>query len=63
MLDPWIIEEIRRREEERRNQRQQPVVEIDIDMPKVGDEGKERGKPAETDDQPRGVVVIDFSVG
>ena len=33
MLDPWIIEEIRRREEEERQDREQPVLEIPMEMP------------------------------
>lgn len=31
MLEPYIIEEIRRREEERREQREQPRVDLPID--------------------------------
>jgi hypothetical protein len=33
MLDPWIIEEIRRREEEERQDRQRPVVELPLETP------------------------------
>jgi hypothetical protein len=59
MLDPWIIEEIRRREEERRNERQPARIEMPIHNPA---DKTDRVKPPE-DETPRGVVVIDFSVG
>ena len=58
MLDPWIIEEIWRREEEEQRQRdeQRPVIEIPtFELPVVP-----TGKPA--DDEERGVVIVDFSV-
>ena len=55
MLDPWIIEEIRRREEEERN-RERPHVE----MPKYDapPDTRERSKPEE--ENPRGVTIIDI---
>jgi hypothetical protein len=56
MLDPWIIEEIRRREEEERRREERPVLEIPYEMPVV----VPTGKPAE--DEERGVVIVDFSV-
>ena len=61
MLDPWIIEEIRRREEERRREEsRQPVV---IEMPTPEHKpGSESVRPTE-DDGPRGVTIIDFGVG
>jgi hypothetical protein len=56
MLDPWIIEEIRRREEEERNHRdERPVLEIPLELPVVP-----TGKP--DDNEERGVVIVDFSV-
>ena len=61
MLDPWIIEEIRRREEDRnRDEARQDVV---IEMP-VPDRrpGSESVRPTD-DEVPRGVTIIDFSVG
>jgi hypothetical protein len=58
MLDPWIIEEIRRREEEeRRDDRPQPSV---IEMPDV-DPGSPPSKKPE-DETPRGIAIIDFRV-
>ncbi len=61
MLDPWIIEEIRRREEEERQHREQPVIHIE---PPRYPETQERGR-RDSNQQPgeqRGVIVIDFSV-
>lgn len=56
MLDPWIIEEIQRRELERQyeEQRQQPVLELPfLEAPPTEDQAK----PADTD---RGIAVIDL---
>jgi hypothetical protein len=61
MLDPWIIEEIRRREDEqRRHDEQKPaVIELPFhDPPPQGGQSK----PAE-DTPPRGVHIIDFTIG
>jgi hypothetical protein len=58
MLDPWIIEEIRRREEDqRRDERTPAVVEMPLHDPRSDRE--EQGKPADGE-LPRGVTVIDF---
>ena len=57
MLDPWIIEEIRRREE-RRSMPECPVVEIPA-APPDEDECEETVTEKGGD---RGVTVIDFSV-
>jgi hypothetical protein len=58
MLDPWIIEEIRRREEEEKRRPQQPVIELPLQDPRQ----EQDGKPAEDTPQ-RGVTIIDFRVG
>lgn len=59
MLDPWIIEEIRRREEERRRDDRHPaVIEMPVEDPRP-EEKPGRGDDHET---PRGVTVIDFRV-
>jgi hypothetical protein len=60
MLDPWIIEEIRRREreEEARRQERRPVLEIQIETPR-------RTPDKEREEQPgneRGVAIIDFRI-
>ena len=57
MLDPWIIEEIRRREEEERHhQEQRPQIELPLERPVYPG----HGKPAGEDKQERGVVILDF---
>ncbi len=57
MLDPWIIEEIRKREDQdQRDDR--PVLEIPI-----GEEPDDDHKVQEEDeDVERGVVIVDFRV-
>ncbi len=58
MLDPWIIEEIRRREErERQRDRQPAVIELPIHGPNGRDE-REQGKQEE--ETPRGVAIIEI---
>jgi hypothetical protein len=59
LLDAFIIEEIRRREEERENHRQRPQLPI----PEPSRPLPSRDVPAEDDDAPqRGVIIIDYSV-
>jgi hypothetical protein len=58
MLDPWIIEEIRRREEEERQHREQPVLEIPMDLPVYPNQSN----PSPTPGEERGVVIVDFRV-
>jgi hypothetical protein len=55
MLPPFIIEQIRRREEQERARQQQPQLEVPRERTEPG------GKPAPAEDQgQRGVVVIDL---
>ena len=62
MLDPWIIEEIRRREDEQRRQEEgcPAVIELPVyhDPPAQGGQSR----PAE-DTPPRGVTIIDYTIG
>lgn len=59
MLDPWIIEEIRRREEEERQHREErPVLELPLQVPVFPGQG---GKSDDSGDE-RGVVIVDFGV-
>jgi hypothetical protein len=58
MLDPWIIEEIRRREEERRRDREENRVELPLEPPKYHDRGNP-APPLEESDR-RGVYIIDM---
>ena len=74
MLEPWIIEQIRRREEEERRRNERPQLEIPI-----RDERRERGwrrqdegdpsrdgddhrddKDKDEDQPKRGVMIIEF---
>ena len=56
MLDPWIIEEIRKREDLDQRE-EQPVLEIPLDEPEDKDH-----QVREDDEVERGVVVVDFRV-
>jgi hypothetical protein len=65
MLDPWIIEEIKRRE--RRKQDQEAVIELPIRGPEGRDRSKNDGHemPSEIPTEkgpPRGVTIIDYGV-
>ena len=57
MLDPWIIEEIFRREEERRREEGRSRLEVPQESPQYSDKEK---CPQTNDDSERGVVVIDI---
>lgn len=58
MLDPWIIEEIRKREERiRRDDR--PMLEIPLEEPGREDTDSVVGEEEESD---RGVVIVDFGI-
>jgi hypothetical protein len=63
MLDPWIIEEIRRREEEERRDERAPAV-IELPMPELEPTLPSDGRPNRRPDEdtPRGIAIIDFSV-
>jgi len=63
VLEPWIIEQIRRREEEERRRQEQPRLEIP-----VRDERWKRDRPEDEEEEEkkdheegnRGVVIIDM---
>ena len=57
MLDPWIIEEIKRKEQRRREQ-QLPVIQIPVQGPERDREPSGRDK--EEKEPPRGIEIIDF---
>ena len=64
MLEPWIIEQIRRREEEERRRHEQPRLEIPIrderykrDRPEDEEEDE---KDKDRDGGNRGVVIIEI---
>ena len=63
MLDPWIIEEIRRREQEERRRREaeeRPILEIPRRGPQHPEHDSQPGD--ENPDGDRGVVIVDFRV-
>lgn len=57
MLPPFIIEQIRQREERERRNAPQPVLELPLMPP------SHREPPDEPDDCERGVVIIDLLGG
>lgn len=56
MLPPFIIEQIRRREEEERKQYEQPQLELPV-SPSPPREPKRR---EESDEGQRGVIILDI---
>lgn len=62
MLDPWIIEQIRRREEEERRKQERPFLELPVpDVPRWptrNDSEDESDRREEEDEPKRGVVII-----
>ena len=60
MLDPWIIEEIIRREREEERRRQEQRIELPLqNPPRYHDSDAQMPAPA-PEDKDRGVVVIDI---
>jgi hypothetical protein len=71
MLEPWIIEQIRRREEEERRRNERPQLEIpmgderwrrrpDDDHEQENEGERDRDSDKEPEGGPRGVVIIDM---
>lgn len=60
MLEPWIIEQIRRREEEERRRNQRPQLELPVpDIWPIRKNTDESDEEPEEDNEPkRGVVII-----
>lgn len=58
MLDAYIIEELRRREEAERVAPERPRLELPVPEPR--DEPERRERPTEDEDNPRGVVIIEL---
>jgi hypothetical protein len=65
MLEPWIIEQIRRREEEERRRNERPQLEVPTRDERwkhpAGDEEDRDKKDKDDEGSERGVVIIDFS--
>lgn len=62
MLEPWIIEQIRRREEEERRRNEQPVLELPVSdgshpMRRDRDDRPEDDEDEEKEPR-RGVIII-----
>jgi hypothetical protein len=57
MLDPWIIEEILRREETRRREQELVRIELPLDAPRSTEQPS---IPPKAEEVERGVVVIDI---
>jgi hypothetical protein len=67
MLEPWIIEQIRRREEDERRRNERPQLEIpmgDENWRRRPDDEADEGSGGDADKEPeggqRGVVIIDM---
>jgi len=67
MLEPWIIEQIRRREEEERRRNERPQLEIPLGDERwrrrpddEEDADRQRDEDKEPEGGPRGVVIIDM---
>jgi hypothetical protein len=63
MLEPWIIEQIRRREEEERRRNERPQLEVptrDDRWKHPSGEEEDRKKDKDDEGSERGVVIIDF---
>jgi hypothetical protein len=58
MLDPWIIEEILKKEEERRREQERGHVELPVDRGYRDSDRHPTVTPPE--DKDRGVVIIDI---
>jgi hypothetical protein len=59
MLEPWIIEQIRRREEEERRRSERPQLEIPRDERwKQPESEQDDGERDNEDEGERGVVII-----
>lgn len=56
MLPPFIIEQIRKREEEERARHEQPQLEIPLERPRPR-------APAVPEEEKRGVIILDLLHG
>ena len=62
MLEPWIIEQIRRREEEERRRHERPQLELPLperNWPPTRNDSEDKSQDDDDEDAPkRGVVII-----
>jgi hypothetical protein len=62
MLDPWIIEQIRRREEEeRRHQEERPSLELPLDRPPEPAERSISGN-SKSERPERGIAILNYQI-
>jgi hypothetical protein len=59
MLDPWIIEEILKKEEERRREQERGRVEVPVDTYRDSEQPKVTPAPTQEESE-RGVMIIDI---
>jgi hypothetical protein len=59
MLPPFIIEQIRKREEQRRSREEQPVLELPLEHP-MHERYRPSVSPVLEEEPRRGVIVIDL---
>jgi hypothetical protein len=55
VLPPFIIDQIRRREEQQKRRSEQPTVELPADLP-----ASRSPDDADDDDRDRGVLIVDL---
>jgi hypothetical protein len=60
MLDPWIIEEILKKEEELRREQERSHVELPIERAPYGPRERPTVTPAPEPESERGVMIIDI---
>ena len=60
MLNPWIIEEILKREQEQRQERERPRAEVPIDGPSHYHDSPEQPAVIHPPQSDRGVVIMDI---
>ncbi len=60
MLPPFIIEQIRQREERERQHRENSRPRIELPVEQMPARPKADGEPVEEDDPDRGVVIVDL---
>lgn len=60
MLPPFIIDQIRKREEDERKEQERPVLELPLHRPPRRKPLERRGDEEEAD---RGVIIIDLTGG
>ena len=60
MLEPWIIEQIRRREQEERRRQERPRLDIPARDERWKPESHEEDPDKDPEQRDRGVVIIDI---